>query len=260
MGAEKISVITISYNSENTIERTFQSILTQSYRPLEYVLVDGGSKDGTIALIEKYIPQFEAVGINVNFKSEPDKGISDAFNKGILRASGDIIGIINSDDELALNALDKVCEAFQENTGVVCGDCLWIDEAHGLKYVRKSKINQLSKIKYEMVLMHPTCFVRKAVYEKYGTFDVNLKLVMDKDLMARFYKENVKFTYIPEIIAIMTAGGVSDSNIERVFEEGKIVALRYGGVAWYVNLRFKYKEVRMRVVQKLRRKGFFNKG
>lgn len=247
MGAEKISVITISYNSENTIERTFQSVLTQSYRPLEYVLVDGGSKDGTIALIEKYIPQFEAVGINVNFKSEPDKGISDAFNKGILRATGGIIGIINSDDQLAENALTYISDTFTAETDVVCGDCLWIDEANGLKYIRKSKM-KLEKLKYEMVLMHPTCFVRKSAYEKYGLFDVQLKCVMDKDLLARFYKNGVKFAYVPKVIAIMSAGGVSDANADRVFREGIEVAVRNGVPRWKALVRNRYKMIRLKVI------------
>lgn len=110
--AEKISIITISYNSQKTIEKTILSILGQSYRPLEYVLVDGGSKDGTIELIKKYIPELEKAGIEVNYKSEPDKGISDAFNKGIQRSSGDIIGIINSDDQLMDEALMKIADAF----------------------------------------------------------------------------------------------------------------------------------------------------
>lgn len=110
--AEKISIITISYNSKNTIEKTILSILGQSYRPLEYVFVDGGSKDGTINLIKKYIPELEKAGIEVNYKSEPDHGISDAFNKGIQRSSGDIIGIINSDDQLMDEALVKIADAF----------------------------------------------------------------------------------------------------------------------------------------------------
>lgn len=153
MVGEKVSIITISYNSEKTIEKTFQSILKQSYRPLEYVLVDGGSTDGTIDLIKKYIPVFMESGIEVNFKSEPDKGISDAFNKGIERSTGDIIGIINSDDQLMENVLIKIVKTFDQNIDVVCGDCLWLDEKHNLKYVRKSKM-QLDKLKYEMVLMH----------------------------------------------------------------------------------------------------------
>ena len=142
MVGQKISIITISYNSEKTIEKTFQSILKQSYRPLEYVLVDGGSTDSTIELIEKYIPLFKSEGIEISYKSERDKGISDAFNKGITRATGDIIGIINSDDQLSDKALEKVGKAFAENdVGVVCGDCLWEDKANNLSYVRKSKMN-----------------------------------------------------------------------------------------------------------------------
>ena len=163
--AEKISIITISYNSKNTIEKTILSILGQSYRPLEYVFVDGGSKDGTINLIKKYIPELEKAGIEVNYKSEPDKGISDAFNKGIQRSSGDIIGIINSDDQLMDEALMKIADAFTPTVDIVCGDCLWIDAERNLQYIRKSKM-QLKKLKYEMVLMHPTCFVRRTAYEK----------------------------------------------------------------------------------------------
>ena len=188
MNGEKVSIVTISFNSESTIEKTIQSVLSQQYRPLEYVLVDGKSSDGTIEIIEKYIPILLKAGIEVVFKSEPDHGISDAFNKGISRSSGSIIGIINSDDQLSDNALEKVAMAFQDNNiGVVCGDCLWIDTVNNLKYIRKSKMN-LQKLKFEMILMHPACFVKKTVYEKYGVFDVNLKYVMDKDLMARFYR------------------------------------------------------------------------
>lgn len=252
MGAEKISVITISYNSENTIEKTFRSILTQSYRPLEYVLVDGGSTDGTIDLIKRYIPQFEAAGISVNFRSEPDKGISDAFNKGVLRATGDIIGIINSDDQLAESALTYISNTFKIETDVVCGDCLWIDEAHELEYVRKSKM-ALKKLKYEMVLMHPTCFVRKSAYEKYGLFDVHLKCVMDKDLMARFYRNGANFAYVPQVIAIMSAGGVSDANTDRVFEEGIEVAVRNGVPHWKALMRNGYKMRRLRLINVIKR-------
>lgn len=254
---EKISVITISFNSERTIEKTFQSVLSQTYRPLEYVLVDGGSADGTINLIEKYIPIFEKVGIAVNFKSEPDKGISDAFNKGIARATGNIIGIINSDDQLTPAILDKVAQAFiSTNSDVVCGDCLWIDEKNGLQYIRKSKM-QLDKLKYEMVLMHPTCFVKKTAYEEFGVFDTGLKYVMDKDLMARFYRNGAKFSYLPEVITSMSAGGASDANAKAVFEEGIVVATRNGVPKWKATIRSKYKWARLRIVEKVKKKRLF---
>lgn len=250
---EKISVITISYNSKATIENTFQSILEQQYRPLEYVLVDGGSTDGTIDLIEKYIPLFQSKGIEVSFKSEKDNGISDAFNKGISRASGDIIGIINSDDQLLPNALEKVEKPFcNSDVEVVCGDCLWVDNTNNLSYVRKSKLN-LKKLKYEMVLMHPTCFVRKIIYEKYGMFDVDLRYVMDKDLMARFYRNGVKFHYIPEVLTSMSAGGASDVNVKRVFDEGVIVATRNGVPKIYAIVRSIYKGFRLKVINKIKK-------
>lgn len=250
--SEKISIITISFNSEKTIERTMQSVLAQSYRPLEYVLVDGGSKDGTIDLIEAYIPKFQSAGIEVSFKSEPDKGISDAFNKGIARATGDIIGIINSDDQLAENALSYVAETFDAETDVVCGDCLWIDEVNHLEYIRKSRM-ELDKLKYQMVLMHPTCFVRKTAYDSYGVFDVDLHYVMDKDLMARFYKNGVRFKYTPNVLAIMSSGGASDINVDKVYQEGITVALRNGVPKWRMLVRLSFNKLRYSLIKLAKR-------
>lgn len=237
---KKISIITVSFNSEKTIERTLQSILTQTYRPLEYVLVDGSSKDGTVALIESYIPKFRAVGIEINFKSEPDYGISDAFNKGIDRSDGEIIGIINSDDQLTENILKRIADEFSSDIDVVCGNCLWIDEDRGLSYVRKSRLN-LNKLKYEMVLMHPTCFVQKNAYFKWGKFNVDFKYVMDKELMSRFYRNGAHFRYIPQTIAIMHSGGASDANSDKVMEEGIIVAMQNGVPRWKATLHGYYK-------------------
>lgn len=253
MIGEKISIITISYNSKETIERTFQSVLKQSYRPLEYVLVDGGSMDGTVELIQKYIPIFENAGIEVKFKSGPDKGISDAFNKGIERATGEIIGITNSDDCIGDDMLRLVAEAFDIDTDVVCGNCKWNDEANGISYVRKSKINKLHKIKYEMVLMHPTCYVRKKTYNKFGKFDCSLKCVMDKDLMSRFYRNHAKFKYIDEVLSIMSAGGISDVDTSRVYKEGVIVAIRNEVPKWYAELRWRLMAFRAYVIGKVKK-------
>lgn len=245
--AEKISVITISYNSIKTIEKTFMSVLAQSYRPLEYVLVDGGSTDGTIEYIKKCIPKFLNAGIEVNFKSEKDNGISDAFNKGICRATGEIIGIINSDDQLANKALEKVAEHIG-NADVICGDCVWVDDEHGLRYVRKSKM-KLGKLKYEMVLMHPTCFVRITAYMKYGGFDTNFKYAMDKELMARFYREGATFTYIHDVLSIMRAGGASDANEKKVIDEGIRIAVENGEPRLWAILRSKIKTFERKAIR-----------
>lgn len=252
---EKVSIITISFNAQNTIEHTFKSVINQAYRPLEYVLVDGGSTDGTIELINRYISKFEESGIEVSFRSEPDRGISDAFNKGILRATGSIIGIINSDDQLENEAVSKIVNTFDDDTDVVCGDCLWVDQEHNLKYVRKSNL-ELDKLRYCMVLMHPTCFVKKRSYEKYGIFDLSLKYVMDKDLMARFYRKGAKFKYCPMLIATMSAGGVSDANINKVFEEGIIVAKRNGVPEWKAKMRVQYSKIKMKFLKLTKRNMF----
>lgn len=245
--AEKVSVITISYNSEKTIEKTLQSVLAQSYRPLEYVLVDGGSQDATIGLIEKYIPLFEKKGIEVNFISEPDDGISDAFNKGIARSTGNIIGITNSDDCIADEAIARIVSVFDEETDVVCGDMLWRDETHKLEYVRKSKLD-LEKLKYDMVIMHPTCYVTKKAYDRYGVYDVRLNYVMDKDLLARFYRSGAKFKYVSEVLAIVSAGGASDANANKVYEEGIEIAVRNGVPRWKAILRSGYKKLYLKIV------------
>lgn len=232
----KISMITISYNSIRTIEKTFMSILNQTYRPLEYVIIDGKSTDGTVNLIEKYIPILKSKGIEVAFSSESDCGISDAFNKGIIKSTGDLIGIINSDDSLIDDILCDVLSNFDDSIDVLYGDCQWIDSANQLSYTRKSRTN-LHMLKYEMIIMHPSCFIKKAAYDKYGMYDINLKYVMDKDLLARFYSLGAKFKYVPVIFSRMSSGGISDANYKQVYNEGLIVAKRNNVPDVFMRLR-----------------------
>lgn len=245
------SIITISYNSEKTIRKTLDSVLIQNHRPLEYVLVDGGSNDSTVDIIKHYLPKFIEKGIKVTFNSEPDNGISDAFNKGIARSTGDVIGIINSDDMLEKDILETISSVFTEDTDVVCGDCTWLDEKNHTQYIRKSKM-QLNRLKYDMVLMHPTCFVRKSLYETYGVFDVDLKFCMDKDLMARFYKNGARFKYLPKVIAIMSSGGVSDTFYKKVFDEGVVIAERNGVPHVMARMYREYKIIRIMAIRFLR--------
>ncbi len=251
MTAEKISIITISFNSEKTIEKTIQSVLAQSYRPLEYVFVDGGSSDKTVEIIESFVPEFSRQGIEVSLKSEPDKGISDAFNKGIDRATGEIIGIINSDDQLAEGALEKVNNSIGE-ADVLCGDCLWVDTENGLEYIRKSKM-KLEKLKYEMVLMHPTCFVKKSAYMTWGGYDITYRYVMDKELMSRFYRYGATFKYIPETIAVMAAGGASDANTKKVYNEGIRVAVENGVPKTLASIRTMAKGLQLKAIREMKK-------
>lgn len=225
--AEKISVITISYNSLETIEKTFKSILNQTYRPLEYVLVDGGSTDGTVELIKKYIPQFVKAGIDVNFKSEPDEGISDAFNKGVIRSTGDIIGITNSDDILLDGTLEFVANNFPKTIDVFYGDCLWKDTERKIEYVRKSS-RDLRDLKIRLKVLHPATYIRKTAYDKYGLYDTSFKFCMDKELLARIQRLGGTFFYAEKTLVAVAAGGASDKNLLGVNQEGERIAVSNG--------------------------------
>lgn len=254
MNNEKISVITVTLNSDKVLKKTIESVLKQAHRPLEYIIKDGCSKDDTQKIAESYRDAFQQAGIEYKIVIRPDSGISDAFNQGIETATGAIISIINADDKLAEGALNEVDACMKENVDVVCGDLLWSDEKTGVSYVRKSKM-ELEKLKYQMVLMHPACFVRKRAYEAWGAFDVNLKFVMDKDLMARFYQNKATFRYVPKILAIMAAGGTSDINTDKVMREGIIVAKRNGVPSWKAEANYHIKKIRHKVVKLIPRKG-----
>jgi glycosyltransferase involved in cell wall biosynthesis len=205
----KISIITVSFNSAQTICDSIDSVLSQNYGNIEYIIIDGESTDGTIDLINGY-------GDRVSkFISESDTGIYDAMNKGISLATGDVIGILNSDD-FYINefVIEKVVKEFEKKI-----DCLYAD----LVYVRSENLNKvvryydssyfsLSKFAYGWMPAHPTFFVKKDIYNKYGIFRIDLKIAADFDLMARFlYTHNVTYHYMKEVLIKMRVGGVSTS-------------------------------------------------
>ncbi len=226
-GRARVTIITVSYNSANTIAKTLRSVLAQKYRPLEYVLVDGGSSDGTVEIISREMELFKSAGIEVNFKSEPDCGISDAFNKGIERAHGDIIGILNSDDELMDGTIEYVAENFPDGVDVYYGDCLWEDAEKGVSYVRKSG-SDLRDLKLKLRILHPSSYVRRSAYLKYGAYDLSYKFCMDKELFARMQRKGGSFLYAGVVMAKVSSGGASDRNLREVFDEGRRIAVSNG--------------------------------
>ena len=215
---KQLSVITISYNSQETIRDTMLSVLKQNYRPLQYVLIDGASQDHTNDIIRELLPEFTAAGIETVHISEPDKGISDAFNKGISRSTGEVIGIINAGDGYADNALREVMAQNWESIDFFCGDILWKDPTNRIEYIRKSSLNW-SRLRLEMTVMHPSCFVKKALYDECGMFDVSFRYTMDYDLICRFHRMNKRMAYFPLTVAYVAAGGVSDDSINRIRSE-----------------------------------------
>ena len=208
----KISIITVSYNSQSTIKHTIDSVSSQTYKNKEYILIDGASKDWTLDILD-----FKKDEID-NFVSEKDDGIYDAMNKGIKAATGDIIGILNSDDfYYNQDVLSKVAKVFEEtNCDCLYGDLIFVNKGDISKIVRYWKSGKFEKniMKKGWMLPHPTFFVKKKIYQKYGLYNTSLKRAADYEMILRLlHKEKINIEYIPEILIKMRVGGESNASI-----------------------------------------------
>ncbi len=225
----KISIITVCYNSEKTIERTIKSVLAQKDVDLEYIIKDGGSKDKTVDIIKQYA-ESPASRIQIKYVSSPDKGIYDAMNTGIQMASGDAIGILNSDDYYAsFDVLSDVVSAFERSD---------VDSVYGnLLYVKKQKPYRYWKsgnprsFKFGWMPPHPAFFVRKSVYEKYGLFRLDCGINADYELLLRFLEVNkISSVWINKILTYMETGGTSNNGLS-----SRIAGLNNDRIAWEKN-------------------------
>jgi GT2 family glycosyltransferase len=208
-----ISIITVVFNGGETLQRTIDSVKKQTYKNIEYMIIDGGSTDNTLEVVEA---NSEYVSFWV---SEKDGGIYDAMNKGISIAKGDIIGIINADDYYEPDAVEQVVRAYNENGG---------DILHGdIKYIRNDKVLfclkpvvHLTKWSFKrMPVNHPSAFITKAAYENIGLYDKSFKIAGDWDFCLRAFLQNRKFVYIPTTIASFTLEGVSIKQAEKGIRE-----------------------------------------
>ena len=206
-----VSIITVCYNSENTIYDTLNCIKNQSFNNIEHIIIDGGSQDSTIKIIANFPHVSKIV-------CERDSGIYDAMNKGLKFSTGDIIGILNSDDLLIETTLiEEIVKIFENNEDIdiVYGNLLYIDSNNMNKIIRKWKsTNYFEKFfDFGNVPPHPTVYLRRSVYDKVGNFDINFKLASDYDLMLRiFKKEKFKSKFIDKYIVKMRIGGVTNKN------------------------------------------------
>ena len=217
----KISIVTITYNSEKTLEDTIKSVISQDYDDIEYIIIDGGSKDGTLEIVERYK---EYISIIV---SEPDKGISDAFNKGICHATGDLICIINSDDMLTEGALTSIASELRDDTDVIYGDILRCDE-DGRNYRLAKANDNISVLKHGFSCMyHPATFIRKTAYEKYGVYEL-YRYCMDRELLLRMYSNGAKFQRIDKPLAVFRIGGESCKCYYKTAFESMNISIKYG--------------------------------
>jgi glycosyltransferase involved in cell wall biosynthesis len=208
----RISIVTPTFNSAAHLEQTIQSVLGQEYGRVEYIIVDGGSTDGTLEIIQRY--EAELAG----WSSEPDTGIADAFNKGVRRATGDIVGIINSDDYYAPGTFRAVAEAYRAHgdAAIAHGDIQWIEPTRTLHL--RPRLSPRAHY-YGMPAYHATCFVPRAVYEKLGTFNTGFRIAMDYDFLVRALLAGVRLQYLPRIMAHVRAGGLSSRHAAAAIRE-----------------------------------------
>jgi glycosyltransferase involved in cell wall biosynthesis len=201
------SIITVTYNSDKTIKDTIFSLLDQEFLNFEYIIVDGGSQDSTISIINNYLNIFKLKGIDVTIVSEPDLGIYDAMNKGIRLARGEWIGIINSDDYYNRDAFFEVFSVIKLNLGsaVVFGNMNVMD-LNG-KFLYSVNSFNLNELPYTMSIFHPTVFVKKEVYIIHGLYSLNFKLCSDWELLKRLYSQNLDFVYCDYLISNFRTGG-----------------------------------------------------
>jgi glycosyltransferase len=216
----KVSIITSVYNNEKTIEDAIQSVLSQTYPNIEYIVVDGASKDNTVAVIKKYEDKITA------FVSEKDKGIYDGLNKGISLATGDIIAFLHSDDIYAdENIISEVVEHFEKtNTNSIYGDLVYVDKDDTSKIFRywKSGKYSLQKLCNGWMPPHPTFFVKKEFYDKYGKFDLAFGISADYDFMLRMLgKYKITTSYLPKVLYKMRVGGASNRSLKNIIQKSR---------------------------------------
>jgi glycosyltransferase len=214
----KVSIITPVLNGQETLEATIGSILCQGHKDIEYIIVDNGSTDGTLDIINKYRNRIA----KVLFESE--RGIYTTMNTGLKNAEGEIIGILNSDD---IYANDKVIETVvsqmtEHNTRSCYGDLLYVNKNNMSRTIRHWKSRPYHKhlLKRGWMPPHPTFFVKKEVYDKYGIFDTDFKIAADYELMLRFLEKNkITSHYIPDVLVKMRVGGISNRQESKKYNE-----------------------------------------
>lgn len=233
----KISVITITFNSERTLRDTIESVLGQSYSDVEYIIVDGLSKDSTCDIVRSYGDRI------TRFVSEKDRGLYDALNKGIAMATGDVVGFLHSDDMYASpDILKLIAEAFLHfDVDSVYGDLVYVDQTDTSKIVRFWRSGQFNRSRALMGWMppHPTFYVKRKVYEDYGGFNTNFRISADYESILRFLvRFRITTFYIPLVMVRMRVGGESNKSLKNLIRKSRedIRAMRINGLITFAAL------------------------
>lgn len=221
----KITIVTIAYNSASSIATTIESVLADDYVNKEYIIIDGASTDNTLEIVH----QFKGIDLVV---SEPDKGISDAFNKGILYATGDLIVFINSDDILLPGTLKRVAEEYKEGEAdIYCCNVVMQDAASGHK-CREVPSTDFPVMPFFRHVAHQGLFATRESYKKFGGYDTNVRWPMDLEFLMRAYRMGARWKYIDHDAAIFKSGGTTNQN--SIFKKRKdyLYIVRKNGGSW----------------------------
>lgn len=250
----KISIITVTLNSSSVIESCLESVKNQTYDNIEQIVIDGKSTDDTLSILKSKPYKISTL------ISEPDNGIYDAMNKGIQNATGDIVGFLNSDDFYENNyILSKVVKLFENNLYIdACySDLIYVDQNNTSKIVRLVKSSKFKEGLFTKGWCppHPTFFVRRSVYKKFGNFDLSYRFASDVDLMMRFLeKYKIKSKYIPEVWVKMRIGGITNKSIKNIFIQNKEILKSFNKNKIRINLlKFFIYKIISRLIQRFKK-------
>lgn len=251
----KISIITVTFNSEKTLQDTLDSVLRQDYRNIEHIIIDGGSTDSTVDIIRAYASK--TTSHSVKWVSEKDRGIYDAMNKGIAMATGDVIGILNSDDYFtSYNVVSKLAKPFEDETlEAVYGDIHFIHDGEPDKVTRyySSKIFSPFWVRFGFMPAHPSLYVRKEIYDKVGLYKLDYKIGADFEMVVRmFHVHKIKAHYINMDFVTMRNGGASTSGVQshKLLLQEDARACRENGLysnQFLISLKYLYKVFEFRI-------------
>lgn len=233
----KVSIITAVFNRANSIYDALCSVQSQTWSNVEHILVDGASSDGTLQILQANLKAYSGSSYNSLLFSEPDYGIYDAINKGLTRSSGEIIGLLHSDDLFAdTEVLASVAIAFEDNSvDAVYSDLDYVSKSNTQKIIRRWRPGHYSPVKlsYGWMPPHPTLFLRRTVIDRLGGYDTFYRISADYDAILRYFgKGRIKSVYIPRVLVKMRMGGESNRTLERICLKTRedYLALRRNGV------------------------------
>lgn len=249
-----ISIITATFNSAKTLKDTIQSVLRQTNKDFEYLIIDGGSTDETIDIVKSYESEFSG---RLKWVSEKDQGIYDAMNKGIKMASGDVVGILNSDDYFTSDdILQTVADAFKcQEIDAIYGDIHFIRDGNPQKCIRyySSRMFRPFWLRFGFMPAHPSFYCKREVFEKAGLYSLDYKIGADYEMMVRLFKRHkIKSLYVNKDFVTMRTGGASNNNVRSrlTLIEEDVKACRVNGIytnRFFIMLKFLYKIFEFRI-------------